>query len=115
MARSWAGARSGSSGGAPAIAERLAEMDHRDLRRDLGDLDPQQDRGRPRLGPHGRRHPGQRLPEHRQHVAVVTDEAELGVERDVLGQVPGGVVRFGAEHRLGPQTVLESDRPNPIR
>ena len=82
-------------------------MDDRDLRRDLRNLDPQQRGGRPSLVPHGDRHPGQRVPEHRQHVAVVADEPQLGVERGVLGQVAGGVVRFGPEHRAGLVDALE--------
>ena len=38
---------------------------------------------------------------------MVVDEAELGVQRHVLGQVPGGVVRLGAEHRPGLVDPLE--------
>ena len=49
----------------------------------------------------GPRRPCRRAPSRStaQHVAVVADEAELGVERDVLRQVPHGVVRLGPEHR----------------
>ena len=38
---------------------------------------------------------------------VVADEAHLGVERHVLGQVADGVVRFGSEHRADLVDALE--------
>ena len=38
---------------------------------------------------------------------VVVDEAELDVERHVLGEVADGVVRFGAEHRADLVDALE--------
>ena len=43
----------------------------------------------------------------RHDVAVVLDEAQLDVERDVLGQVAGGVVRLGPEHRPDLVDALE--------
>ena len=107
MARSWAGARSGSSGGAPAI-EGVAEVDHRDLRRDLRNRDAEQVDRPLGLGPDGRGHPGQRVPQHGQHVPVVADKAELSVERHVFGQMPGRVVRLGPEHRTGLVDALEN-------
>ena len=58
-------------------------------------------------GPDGRGHPGDDVAQHRQHVAVVADEAELDVQRHVLGQVPRGVVRLGPEHRAGLVDALE--------
>jgi hypothetical protein len=38
---------------------------------------------------------------------MVANEAELGVEAGVLGQVPGGVVRLGPEHRADLEDPLE--------
>jgi hypothetical protein len=38
---------------------------------------------------------------------MVGDEAQLGIERYVFGQVPGGVVRLGPEHRAGLVNTLE--------
>ena len=80
MARSWAGARSGSSGGAPAIASAWLKWITGISAGTSGIAISQQVEGRLRLGLQRSRHPGQRVPKHRQHVAVVADEAELGVE-----------------------------------
>ena len=44
---------------------------------------------------------------HGDHLAVVLDEAELDVERDVLREVPHGVVRLGAEDRADLVDPLE--------
>jgi hypothetical protein len=52
-------------------------------------------------GPDLDHHSGEDVAEHGEHVAVVVDEPELDVERDVLREVPDGVVGFGAEHRAG--------------
>ncbi len=79
--------------------EGLGEVQHRQLlghlrHRGAGPLDGV---GRVLVDPGD--HPGEDLAQHREHVAVVADEAELDVERDVLRQVPHGVVRLGAEDR----------------
>ena len=51
--------------------------------------------------------PASTSPQHGEHVAVVVDEAELDVERDVLGEVAHRVVRLGAEHRPDLVDALE--------
>ena len=43
--------------------------------------------------------PATASPEHGHHVPVVGDEADLRVQAGVLGEVPGGVVWLGPEHR----------------
>ena len=93
--RSCAGARSGSPGPRRAgDPQRVGEVDRRDLGRHLGHLE--RHRGRSATAAE---HAGEHVAQHRHHVAVVGDEAQLDVERRVLGQVPGGVVRLGPEHR----------------
>ena len=86
--------------------ERVGEVDDRDLvghhrqrRAGAGDRSLL---GRGRLD-----HAGEHVPQHRQHLAVVADEAELDVERAVLREVPNGVVRLGAEHRADLVDPLE--------
>ena len=51
--------------------------------------------------------PANVVAQHRHHVAVVGDEAELDVERGVLGQVADRVVRLGPEHRTDLVDPLE--------
>ena len=51
--------------------------------------------------------PGDHVAQARHHLAVVLDEAELDVERDVLREVAHGVVRLGAEHRPDLVDALE--------
>ena len=91
------GGEVGLVGGCAHQREGVGEVDHRDL---LGhDRRPGAGRGSASAGSMAGDHPGQHLAEHRHHVAVVVDEAELDVERAVLGEVAHGVVRLGAEHR----------------
>ncbi len=54
-----------------------------------------------------REHAGDHVPQDRHHVSVIADEAELGVERDVLGEMSRGVVRLGTEHRSDLVHALE--------
>lgn len=65
-----------------------------DARRHLRELDPEQvDRSRRALADRFH-HPGDGLAHNRHHLEVVADNAEFGVERRVLGQMAGGVVRL---------------------
>jgi hypothetical protein len=75
------------------------------VRGGTGDLQRLGEVQRGKLGGHRGRQPGRthhaadHLGEHGHDVAVILDEAELGVQRRVLGQVPPGLVRLGAEDR----------------
>ena len=51
--------------------------------------------------------PGDHVAQAGDHLAVVLDEAELDVERDVLREVADGVVRLGPEHRPDLVDALE--------
>ena len=86
---------------------RVVEVDARDLVGNARKLETEQrNRAGGALldgGDHAREHGAQ----HDLDVAVVADEAELDVERHVLGEVAGGVVRLGAEHRPGLVDALE--------
>jgi hypothetical protein len=79
--------------------ERPGEVQVRDDLGELGDAGAEQRElgraGRGDLGEHAAQHAGQLG----HHVEVIGDEAELDVEAGVLVDVPGGVVRFGPEHR----------------
>ena len=54
-----------------------------------------------------RHHPGDHVAQQREHVAVVLDEASSTSRRDVLREVPDGVVRLGAEDRTDLVDPLE--------
>ena len=73
--------------------QRLGEVHGRDLRRHAGTASPAAARDR-----------GHHAGQHRRVSTAITSrwsamKPELGVERRVLRQVPGGVVRLGPEHR----------------
>ena len=77
------------------------KVDARDLGGHTRQAEPQQLDGARGARLDGEHHPRERGAEHRFHVAVVADEAQLGVERHVLGEVPRGVVRLGPKDRSG--------------
>ena len=75
--------------------------------RHLGELQLEQlELARP-LFLHRTDHAGDDVAQHGHDAEVVVDEAELDVERHVLGEVAHGVVRFGAEHRTDLVDALE--------
>src|SRR2546423_969220 len=73
----------------------VREVDPRDLGRYVRNVDE------PELPDRGD-HPGDRVARDGHHVEVVANEAELRVERDVLGEVTRGLVRLGAEGGADP-------------
>ncbi len=97
-------------GRGPDQVQGVAEVDDGYLGRHLGHRRAEQlDRlTRPLVD--GRDHPCQQVAQHRDHVAVVADEAELDIERHVLGEVPHRVVRLRAEHR--PHLVHALEHPH---
>src|SRR5437764_280081 len=84
----------------PALQPQgVREVDGRNRRGYLWPLQPKQADRFGRLRPHGVKHATQHLGEHGHDGRVILDEAHLEVERDVLVQMTGGVVRLGPEDR----------------
>ena len=87
----------GLVGGRADDRSASAKCTHRDLRRAPPAASSTGSLGQRARSPGD--HAGDHLAQHGQHVAMVVDEAELDVERDVLRQVAHRVVRLGPEDR----------------
>ena len=85
----------------------VQEVDVGDRPGHPGQLQAQQGQGARRLPLDGRQHRGNGVGEHRHHRELVLDEADLGVQGDVLVDVTGGVVRLGAEDGADLEDALE--------
>ena len=106
-ARSCAGARSGSSEGAPTSFSASREVHDRNLLGHHRQRHAEQRDGVRACSSHGVHHAASALRRIGQHVPVVADETQLGVERDVLRDVPYGVVRLRPEDRPHLEDTLE--------
>ena len=107
-----AGARSGSpaeilAGLRVIIACASGEVDRRDLLRDHRQGQAQQPSAAPPRSRDRREHPGDGVRSTAMTVRWFSMKPRLCVERDVLVEVAGGVVRLGAEHRADLEDALE--------
>ena len=75
----------------------VQEVDVGDGLRDLGQLQTEQGQRPRRIPLDSGQHAGDGVGEHSHDGVLVLDESDLGVERDVLVDVTGGVVRLGPE------------------